>query len=476
MLFRQLYDTPLAQASYLIGCQASGEAIVVDPLRDIEPVLALAQREGLRIVAVTETHIHADFCSGLRELAARTGARAYLSGEGGPEWQYAFAAGDGATLLRDGDTIRLGNIVLTALHTPGHTPEHLSFLVTDGAATDRPMGLLTGDFVFVGDVGRPDLLERAAHMANTMEAGARTLWTSLRKLDAYPDWLQLWPGHGAGSACGKSLGAVPQSTLGYERLVNWAFQVRTEAAFVDAVLAGQPEPPAYFAQMKRINKEGPPVLGGLPSPRRASPLEAHAWLGDGLRVVDVRDAASYAARHLAGTINIPLGKSFVTWAGALLAYDRDVLVLAPDEAAGDRVARDLMTIGYDRVAAVVDADAALAGAATDAIPQVSPVALLGALGTHSLTVLDVRGRSEWAEGHLEGAVHIPLPELQDRLAEVPQGGTLVVQCAGGGRSAIAASVLRAAGVPRVENLAGGLQAWRAQGLPVVTETSTATPA
>lgn len=469
MLFRQLYDTPLAQASYLIGCQRSGEAIVVDPLRDVEPYLALAAREGMRIVAVTETHIHADFCSGLRELAARTGARAYVSAEGGPEWQYAFAAADGATLLRDGDTIRLGNIVLTALHTPGHTPEHLSFLVTDGAATDRPMGLLTGDFVFVGDVGRPDLLERAAHMANTMEAGARTLWASLRKLDAYPDWLQLWPGHGAGSACGKALGAVPQSTLGYERLVNWAFQCTSEQQFVDEVLAGQPEPPAYFAQMKRINKEGPPVLGGLPSPRRASPMEAHAWLHDGLRVVDVRDAASFAARHLPGTINIPLNKSFVTWAGSLLDYGRDAVFLVPDDAAGDRLARDLMTIGFDRVAAVADADAALIGAETEAIPQVSPVALMGALGTHSVHVLDVRGRSEWAEGHLEGAVHIPLPELQARLDEVPQHGTIVVQCAAGGRSAIAASVLRAAGMARVENLSGGIQAWRAQGLPIVVD-------
>ena len=470
MFFRQLYDAPLAQAAYLIGCQATGEAIVVDPLRDVEPYLALAAREGLRIVAVTETHIHADFASGLRELAARTGARAYVSGEGGPDWRYAFAAADGAVELRDGDTIRLGRVTLTAVHTPGHTPEHLTFLVTDGAATDRPMGMLTGDFVFVGDVGRPDLLEVAAHVAGTMEPGARALWRSLRALDALPDWLQLWPGHGAGSACGKALGAVPQTTLGYERLVNWAFRHTDEEAFVREVLAGQPEPPAYFARMKTLNRAGVPVLGGLPHPRRASAMEAHAWLHDGLRVVDVRDAARYAERHLAGTLNLPYGRSFTTWAGALLDYDRNAVFLVPDEATGDALARDLMTIGFDRVAGIADADGALVGAETEAIPQVSPVALMGALGTHSVHVLDVRGRSEWATGHIEGAVHIPLPELPHRLDEVPRHGTVVVQCALGGRSAIAASLLRAAGLARIENLTGGLAAWRAQGLPIVTET------
>ena len=390
-----------------------------------------------------------------------------MSGEGGADWRYGFAAGDGAIELHDGDVIPLGNIRLTAMHTPGHTPEHLCFSVTDGAATDQPMGLLTGDFLFVGDVGRPDLLERAAHVANTMEAGARALWASLRRLDALPDWLQVWPGHGAGSACGKALGAVPQSTLGYERLVNWAFRHTSEQAFVDDVLAGQPEPPAYFAQMKRINKDGPPVLGGLPVPRRGTALDAHAWLHDGARVVDTRDAAAFAERHLPGTLNLPYGRSFTTWAGALLDYAADVLLLVPDDATADRAARDLMTIGFDRVALAVDAASALAGAPTEAVPQWTPVAAAGALDAGTVRVLDVRGRSEWATGHIAGALHIPLPELPARLAEVPRDGTLLVQCAAGGRSAIAASLLRAAGVTAAENLAGGLAAWTAQGLPTL---------
>ncbi len=211
MFFRSFYDEALAQASYLIGCQATGEAIVVDPIRDVEPYLTVARAEGLRVTHVTETHIHADFVSGARELVARTGAALLLSAEGGTDWQYAFAERDGARLLHDGDQIRVGNIQLDVLHTPGHTPEHLAFLITDSLRDAGPMGLLSGDFVFVGDVGRPDLLERAAHVANTMDASARLLFQSLDRFRALPDHLQVWPGHGAGSACGKALGAVPQA-------------------------------------------------------------------------------------------------------------------------------------------------------------------------------------------------------------------------------------------------------------------------
>src|SRR5690606_13169215 len=263
MLLKRFYDNKLAQASYLVGCAATGEALVVDPNRNAEEYVAAAAGEGLRITHVTETHIHADYVSGSRELAARTGARMYLSAEGGPDWQYEFAAADGATLLRDHDTFMVGNIRIEVLHTPGHTPEHLSFLVTDTAATEAPMGVFTGDFVFVGDVGRPDLLERAAKVANTMEAGARQLYASIQRFKELPNHLQIWPGHGAGSACGKSLGAVPQTTLGYERVVNWGLTSPSEAEFVREVLEGQPDPPRYFAEMKRINREGPRVLGAF---------------------------------------------------------------------------------------------------------------------------------------------------------------------------------------------------------------------
>jgi hydroxyacylglutathione hydrolase len=316
MILERFYDDKLAQASWLVGCAATGEALVVDPHRDVEVYVAAAEAQGLRITHVTETHIHADFVSGARELAAATGARLYLSDEGGPDWRYAFAAEDGAVLLHDGDTFMVGNVRIEAMHTPGHTPEHLSFIVTDTAGADRPMGVFTGDFIFVGDVGRPDLLEKAAKVMGTMEAGARTLFRSLRRFAAQvPDFVQIWPGHGAGSACGKALGAVPQSTLGYERLFNWGLVEDDEEAFVRAVLAGQPEPPKYFAGMKRINREGPRVLGGFPRPRHLQEARLVELMESGALVVDTRSAADYAVEHVPGTINIPLNRSFNTWAG-----------------------------------------------------------------------------------------------------------------------------------------------------------------
>jgi hydroxyacylglutathione hydrolase len=291
MLLRRFYDDKLAQASYLVGCQSTGEALVVDANRDVDAYVRVAAAEGLRITHVTETHIHADFVSGSLELAERTGGRLYLSRMGGPDWSYAFAERTGAVLVGDGDAFKVGNVRIEVLHTPGHTPEHLTFLVIDGASANRPMGALTGDFVFVGDVGRPDLLERAAKVAGTMEQSARQLHASLQRFRALPDWLQLWPGHGAGSACGKSLGAVPQTTLGYEKLFNWAFAQSDPDLFAAAVLDGQPDPPKYFAHMKKVNKIGPRVLGGFTRPERLPGSRLGDVLAAGALVIDTRHAA-----------------------------------------------------------------------------------------------------------------------------------------------------------------------------------------
>ena len=314
MFVRRFYDERLAQASYLIGCQRTGEAIVIDAARDIGQYLDTARREHLRITQATETHIHADFISGTRELAAATHAATLVSGEGGPDWQYGFAATDGARLLRDGDVIELGAVRLNVLHTPGHTPEHLAFIVTDGARGHEPVAMISGDFLFVGDVGRPDLLETAAGIADTKETAARDLFRSIQKLAALPDYLQIWPGHGAGSACGKALGSMPSSTLGYERRTNWAFQVADEAAFVAAVLEGQPAPPNYFARMKRVNREGPPILGKRPPAPRLSADQLPQSLREGV-VLDIRPRREHAEAHVGGTLNIPLIKAFTTWAG-----------------------------------------------------------------------------------------------------------------------------------------------------------------
>lgn len=469
MLLKRFYDDTLAQASYLIGCAATGQAIVVDPNRDVEAYVRAAADERLEITHVTETHIHADFVSGARELASRTGAQLLLSDEGGADWQYAFAHADGATPLRDGDAFRVGNVRLDVMHTPGHTPEHIVFVVTDTATSDRPMGMLSGDFVFVGDVGRPDLLERAAHVAGTMERSARQLYASLQRLRELPDYLQIWPGHGAGSACGKSLGAVPSSTLGYERLVNWAFGARDEEDFVASVLAGQPEPPKYFAEMKRINREGPALVGSRAPLRRLSAPEVHDAMARGAWVVDVRSAGTFAEAFVPGTINIPLKKSFTNWAGALLPFDRDIVLLSGDDdaASAERAARLLMLIGFDRVREWGGADVIAAWSARYAplghIAQVGPTDLPVNDG---VLVVDVRAASEWDAGHIPGAEHHFLGTLPDTAADLPRDRPIVLQCAGGSRSMIAASLLAARGFTNVSNLSGGFDAWRAAGRPV----------
>lgn len=469
MILKRLYDEKLAQASYLIGCAATGEALVVDPNRDAERYVRAAEADRVRITHITETHIHADFVSGSRELAARTGATMYLSDEGDENWKYAFAKGDGAVLLKDGDSFEVGNVRIQAVHTPGHTPEHLTFLVTDTAAADQPIGVLTGDFIFVGDVGRPDLLETAAGVEGAMEAGARTLFRSLQRFKEQPDYLQVWPGHGAGSACGKGLSSIPHSTVGYERRFNWAFGVEDEDEFVRRVLVGQPEPPRYFARMKQINQEGPRFLGGFPHPERLSEERLGALLDGGAFVVDTRPPAEYATGHLPGTLNIPFNHSFPTWAGWLLPYDQDFYLIV-DGGNVDRAARDLAIIGLDRIAGyfgteVLDTTAS-SGRELDAVPQITAMELADRLRTGGMAVLDVRGRAEWQAGHLPGVKNIPVGYLVDRLEEISRERPLVVHCQSGARSAIAASLLRSKGFQNVANLAGGFANWKADGNPV----------
>ena len=467
MLLKRLYDEGLAQASYLVGSERTGEALVIDPLRDLEPYLAAAADEGLRITHVTETHIHADFLSGARDLVRHTGARLLLSAEGDADWQYRFASDERAELLRDGDRFTMGEIGIDVRHTPGHTPEHLVFLVTDGAVADRPLGIFTGDFIFVGDVGRPDLLERAAHVAGTMESSARTLFQSLRSMREYPEYLQLWPGHGAGSACGKALGAMPSTTLGYERLFNWAFQVADEEEFVRAVLAGQPEAPKYFGRMKRLNRDGPPVSTAI----SLATLDAGSLatrLADGATtVVDTRPSAAFTTGFIPGTINMPGGRSFTTRAGSLLSPDGEIILIAEDESRAHALARELSLIGLDRVtgwadAAVIDRWPS-AGRPLHRVRTISPgdLATLG-----DAIIIDVRAESEWNEGHIPGARHIFLADLPDVAEELPRDRPLVVACQGGSRSSIGASLLRARGFENVINFSGGFAEWQRAGLPV----------
>ena len=444
MFVKRFFEPSIAQASYMIGCQRSGEAIVIDANRDLEQYELAAAQEGLRIAFVTETHIHADYASGSRELAQRTGASLCLSDEGDADWKYQFPHD---RKLKDGDRITLGNVKIDVVHTPGHTPEHLTFLVTDGAAADRPIAAVTGDFIFVGDVGRPDLLERAANIKGTMEKSARVLWHSLQRFAKHEDWLQIWPGHGAGSACGKGISAIPHSTLGYERLFNWAFNVKSEDEFVQKVLTGQPDPPPYFAEMKYLNKGARPLVSAQPAGRPT----LDEVLAQGHLVIDTRPADAFAAAHRPGTLNLPLNGSFLTWAGWLIPYDRDFYVITDRI---DDVKGALRLIGLDRIAGHF---AEFAGEGGQTIGQISAKELGSRLD--GVTVVDVRSAAEWATGHIPGAMHIPLGHLARRAKEIPAGRPVVVQCQAGGRSAIAASVLERLGFTGVLNLSGGINAW-----------------
>jgi len=468
ILLRQIYHDGLAQASYLIGCQATGEALVIDPNRNIEQYLAAARRAGLRITAVTETHIHADYVSGARELAQRTGARLYLSDMGPAEWKYAYAQDAGATVLRDGDRFKVGNVRLEVLHTPGHTPEHMAFLVTDTAHACLPMGLVSGDFVFVGDVGRPDLLERAAGIGGTMEDAARQLFYSLQRFRELPDYLQVWPGHGAGSACGKALGAVPQSTVGYEKAISWAFNIRSEDGFVCAVLDGQPDPPRYFAHLKQVNKQGP-AFRPTNLPPQLSRGHLSAGLAGELVLLDTRPADAYAAGHLPGTINIPAGDDFLTWAGWLLPYDQPIGLIA-EEAQLQPVRDELLLIGLDQVAGywpptVLDEWRA-AGQSLARYTRRSATALLPEIARGGDLLLDVRTPAEYAAGHIPGSRNIPLNRLAERLGGLPVGKRVLVYCQGASRSPIAASILQARGANTVTEMNDGFEGWQAAGGPV----------
>ncbi len=457
MLLKYFFDRALAQASYLIGCQETGEALIVDPARDISPYLHAAQQENLRITQVTETHIHADFVSGIREVAAATGAHMYLSAEGGAEWQYQFADAH-TTLLHDGDSWLIGNIRIQAIHTPGHTPEHLIFAITDTQASDQPFGLITGDCLFVGDVGRPDLLEVAAGYANTAEIGARGQFRNLQMLKTLPDYLQILPGHGAGSACGKALGAVPSSTLGYEKLVNPAFQFDDEAAFVRWLLSDQPPAPRYFAQMKRVNKQGAPLVSTLPRPERMERFLLNDVVRSNALVIDTRRRNV----HVACALHIQPSDQFSTYAGWFVDFAHPVyLITAPEQV--DALMSQLRAVGIDNIAGYFVPDEVDIYSGT--LPAIDVRAAAERIRRGAM-VLDVRAVSEYREKRIAGAVNLPYHDLPERIDELPRDRSLVIHCATGVRSQIAASLLERHNFADFAHVEGGLDAWIVAGLPV----------
>lgn len=454
MFLRNVYDEELAQAAYIIGCQQTGEALVIDPERDIDRYHRIAEENGLQIVAVAETHIHADFVSGAREFARDPHVTLYLSGHGGDEWSYRWPdASTKVKYLTHGETFMIGKVEIEAVHSPGHTPEHLSFKITDrGGGADEPLAIATGDFLFVGDVGRPDLLESAAGVAGAMEPSARTLQASLtRHVAPIPEFVQVLPGHGAGSACGKALGAIPSSTIGYERRFNGALKLAEADAdgFVREILSGQPEPPLYFKRMKQVNRDGIAVTGGPVTPDRLTAEEFAAAAGEKSAVVlDGRpDRHAFIREHFPGSICAPLdGSSFSNAAGSFLNAEDSVLLVLESEGDLDGAVRKLYRIGFDKVAGwILFEDVRKAGLPLERLETVSFDAFKPADLSPQDVVLDVRGATEFEEGHVPRAKQIAYTRLADRLEELPREGRYCLYCASGRRATLAGSFLRSRG-------------------------------
>jgi hydroxyacylglutathione hydrolase len=466
MFFQHIYDKSLAQASYFIGCQKEGVAAVIDAKRDVDTYLEIAKANNLTITHIFETHIHADFLAGSRELAKLTGAKLFLSDEGGPGWEYEFAH-EG---LKNGDKVKIGNLTMEVMHTPGHTPESISFLLTDNPASKEPVMLFTGDFVFLGDIGRPDLLEKAAGMMGTKEAGAKDMYESIKRFESLPGFLQVWPGHGAGSACGKALGSVPSTTVGYEKIRNWAFQYpNNEEGFVQYLLEDQPEPPRYFAMMKKLNKVDRPLLTEVPILKKISADVLKENMAKGMKLIDARIKTDFAAGFIPGSINIQGNNSFATWAGWFLKYDESFMLLA-DESQLDDLTRKLMRIGLDNIFGYVPSTSVFtdAGGKLEKVNNISLEETKQLIYNNGVQLVDLRGASEFKTGHIAKAENIFVGTLPDHLDEVSKDRKVIIHCHSGDRSSIAYSILAKNGFTNILNFGGGMNEWVNEGEPVVS--------
>jgi glyoxylase-like metal-dependent hydrolase (beta-lactamase superfamily II) len=464
MILEQFYLNCLAHASYLIGDDTTRTAAVVDPQRDIDRYLAFADERGLTIRHVFLTHFHADFIAGHLELRDRTGATIYLGAPAKAEYPF--------TPLADGDVVEFGKVRLQALATPGHTPESISIAVYDLArsATDA-YAVLTGDTLFVGDVGRPDL--RVALGWSAADLGG-LLYDSLRtRLLTLPDASLVYPAHGAGSLCGKAISKETVSTIGEQRRLNYALQPMAKAAFIDLVTADQPDAPAYFTYDAVLNSKERPTLDEALA-RELQPLSLDAVLTlqqEGAQLLDTREAGEFASAHVAGSINIGLGGQYATWAGTVLQHDKPIVIIA-DPGRENESAMRLGRIGFDRIAGyLADGLRSLETrpdltVRTDRIS--APLAADRLAASDAPLAIDVRTPTERSAKHIAGSVHVPLSRLSDHLAELPRERPLLVFCAGGYRSSIAASLLQRGGFTQVSEIAGGITAWEAAQLPVVT--------
>jgi glyoxylase-like metal-dependent hydrolase (beta-lactamase superfamily II)/rhodanese-related sulfurtransferase len=460
MILHQFYLHCLAHASYLVADEQTRTAAIVDPQRDIDRYVSFAEAHNLRIAHVLLTHLHADFVAGHLELRDRVGATIYLGAAAKAE--YAF------TPLHDGDRVEFGRVRLQAIETPGHTPESISIAVYDlDRSASEPHAVLTGDTLFVGDVGRPDL--RAALGWSATDLGGM-LYESLRtKLLTLPDASLVYPAHGAGSLCGKALAQETVSTIGEQRRSNYALQPMTKAAFVELVTADQPDAPPYFTYDAVMNTKERPTLDEALS-RELNPMTLELVLAlqrTGGQLLDTRDPAEFAAAHLAGSLNIGLGGQYATWAGTMLDRERPIVIIA-DTGREQEAAVRLGRIGFDHIVGYLEDLRSLEARPelTATIDRVSPALAAEQLASGEPLAVDVRAPRERDEKFVAGSVNIPLNHLAERLKELPSDRPLLVYCAGGYRSSIAASLLQRQGFTQVSEIAGGLAAWETAHLPL----------
>lgn len=459
----QSFEVPgLSHYSYVIGC--GGQAVVVDPKRDVDTYLDYAAADGLRITHILETHIHADYCSGALELAGRTGAELWLSGhDKGEDFQYQFPHHG----FRDGEELKFGNVRMVAMHTPGHTPEHLSFLVHDAQRDDYPMALLSGDFVFVGSLGRPDLLGEAAK-----QRLAGQLYDSVHKrLEKLPDGVEIHPAHGAGSMCGSGMSERPQSTLGYERACNFFFREQGREKFIESILKTVPPFPDYYRRMKKVNSAGPRVLGEIPGGEALSVADFRAGIADkDAVVIDLRRPEAFGGAHIPGAFSVGAGTNLSTWASWVVPYDRPIFLVGDDSTDYDEARRALVRVGLDEARGYLRGGMPAwieAGGEQAHVPQIS-VEELSERMKQGAFLLDVRTVNEWTAGHVADAIHLMGGDLPRRTAELPADRAVHIICGSGYRSSVASSVLRRAGFRDLVNVVGGMTAWNQRKLPTVS--------
>jgi hydroxyacylglutathione hydrolase len=458
MFFEQFYLGCLSHASYMLA--SDGEALVVDPQRDVEIYLQAAEANGVAIRHIFETHLHADFVSGHRELASRTGARIYI----GVQAEATFAH----TAVQDGFQLQIGKMRIKALETPGHTAESMCLVVTDEEKSPAPWAVLTGDTLFLGDVGRPDLSKRYSPVQL-----AGMLYDSLHaKLLKLSDDVLVYPAHGAGSLCGRNMRAERVSTIGTERLTNYALQIKNREEFVKQLTSNLPSRPEYFLQDAEINRTGATALSDLPALPPIEPAELHALLAEGGIALDVRPGEQFAREHVPGSVNIALSGQFASWAGALLGLAaRPVLIAESLEAVSEARMR-LARVGLEDARGYLRGGIAAwsrAGLPLAVLPQISTETLSEKLQSSSIQVLDVRREREWEAGHVAGASWWPLDNFKVAPPEIDRSVPIAVHCKGGYRSMIACSLLQRAGFQNVVNIVGGFDAWQQANFPIVTE-------